>query len=149
MGKERYKILGTQEFVELNNDQKAVQAIFGKVGLDEEKYRAGNTKVFFRAGVLAEIEDIREAKLAGMFALIQGWVRGWKSRREYKKLQFQRVSLITVQKAIRRYMAVSAWPWFKLWTKVKPLMDKGPRIEDVLAEAEKKNEDLEAKLKAE
>merc|ERR1711915_876691 len=139
MGKERYKILGTQEFVELNNDQKAVQAIFGKVGLDEEKYRAGNTKVFFRAGVLAEIEDIREAKLAGMFALIQGWVRGWMSRRDFKKIQAQRVSLITVQKAIRRYITLSAWPWYKLWVRIRPLMDQGPRIEGILADEQKKN----------
>ena len=39
------------------NDKGA--AVFDTVGLEKEKYRLGHTQVFFRAGVLGQMEQIR------------------------------------------------------------------------------------------
>ncbi|CAL4159663.1 unnamed protein product, partial [Meganyctiphanes norvegica] len=55
----RYKILGATEFNTIPDKKKAVVAVFDKLGLEAEKYRVGATKVFFRAGVLGEVEEIR------------------------------------------------------------------------------------------
>ena len=40
------------------------------VGLEKEKYRLGHTKVFIRAGVLGQMEEIREDRIGRLGALV-------------------------------------------------------------------------------
>merc|ERR1711909_51409 len=80
--KQRYKILGAQFFAQMD-DQAAVKATFDDVGLDAEKYRVGSTKVFCRAGVLGEVEEIRDDVIGAMVCKVQNWVRGYMGRRKY------------------------------------------------------------------
>jgi len=46
--------------------------------------------VFFRAGVLGQMEELRDDRLAKIMTWFQAWIRGYQSRKEYKKLQEQR-----------------------------------------------------------
>ena len=48
-------------------------------------------KVFFRAGVLGMMEEIREEKIATILSWLQATARGRMSRDAYKKLQTQKV----------------------------------------------------------
>jgi len=128
--KQRYKILGAQFFTTMG-DQEAVKATFDDVGLDAEKYRVGATKVFFRAGVLGEVEEIRDNVIGNMVCLVQNWVRGYMGRRKFKILQEQRIALTVVQRNIRKYISMKNWSWFYLWIRVKPLIG-APRIEDAI-----------------
>merc|ERR1719187_467561 len=130
--KQRYKIMGASHFTD-KNDQAAVKATFDDVGLDPEKYRVGKTKVFFRAGVLGEVEEIRDDVIGGMVCKVQNWVRGYLGRRKYKILQEQRIALTIVQRVIKKYMSMKSWIWFYLWMRVKPLINQ-PRIEDAIRE---------------
>merc|ERR1719370_2190143 len=107
--KQRYAILGAKFF-----------ATFDDVGLDAEKYRVGKTKVFFRAGVLGEVEEIRDNVIGSMVCLVQNCVRGYMGRREYKILQEQRIALGIVQRTIKKYISMKSWIWFYLWMRVKP-----------------------------
>merc|ERR1719187_89145 len=130
--KQRYAILGAKFFATMG-DQEAVKATFDDVGLDAEKYRVGSTKVFFRAGVLGEVEEIRDDVIGGMVCKVQNWVRGYLGRRKYKILQEQRIALTIVQRVIKKYMSMKSWIWFYLWMRVKPLINQ-PRIEDAIRE---------------
>merc|ERR1712180_165940 len=130
--KQRYKILGAKFFSTMG-DQEAVKATFDDVGLDPEKYRVGKTKVFFRAGVLGEVEEIRDNVIGKMVGSVQNWVRGYMGRRMYKILQEQRIALTIVQRNVRKYMKMKTWTWFYLWMRVKPLINQ-PRIEDAINE---------------
>merc|ERR1712055_398566 len=136
--KQRYKILGAQFFSKMD-DQAAVKATFDDVGLDAEKYRVGSTKVFFRAGVLGEVEEIRDDVIGAMVCKVQNWVRGYLGRRKYKILQEQRVSLSIVQRTIKKYISMKSWIWFYLWMRVKPLINQ-PRIEDAIRELKERSE---------
>merc|ERR1712179_527711 len=136
--KQRYKILGAQFFSKMD-DQAAVKATFDDVGLDAEKYRVGKTKVFFRAGVLGEVEEIRDDVIGKMVNAVQNWVRGYLGRRKYKILQEQRVALTIVQRNVRKYMGMKTWPWFYLWVRVKPFIGK-PRIENAIQEIKERSE---------
>merc|ERR1719391_1216451 len=102
--KQRYKILGATIFVEIEEDKQAAAALMDKVKMDKEKYRLGHTKVFFRAGVLGELEEIRDERLGKVIGWLQAWIRGYMSRKDYKKLQEQRVALIVVQRNLRKYL---------------------------------------------
>ncbi|SMN21492.1 similar to Saccharomyces cerevisiae YAL029C MYO4 One of two type V myosin motors (along with MYO2) involved in actin-based transport of cargos [Maudiozyma saulgeensis] len=50
---------------------------------DEMKYQVGTTKVFFKAGILAQLENIRTTKLVKVCTVIQKNIRGLNCRREY------------------------------------------------------------------
>ncbi|KAK8736475.1 hypothetical protein OTU49_005023 [Cherax quadricarinatus] len=133
----RYKILATKEMDTIADDKEAAKACFEKAGLNEELYRTGNTKVFFRAGVLGTLEEIRDDKLALLITGLQSWIRGYLSRENYKKLQEQRVALIVVQRNLRKFMRLRNWGWFRLWQRVKPLLNV-TRIEDEIKALEEK-----------
>merc|ERR1719334_2584161 len=136
----RYKILGAEEFNTIPDKKKAVTAVFNKIGIDAEKYRVGNTKVFFRAGVLGEVEEIRDDKLAAMMSLLQAQCRGYKSRKTYKKLESQRTYLLVVQRNLKKYMRIRTWLWYGFWMQLKPKLNVGRErqmLEDLAAAAEK------------
>lgn len=144
--KHRYKILASKIMTEVTDDKKAATAAFELVGLAAENYRTGNTKVFFRAGVLGQLEEIRDDRLAKIISWLQAWIRGFISRKDYKRLQEQRVALIVVQRNLRKYLQLRTWPWYRLWQKVKPLLNV-TRVEDEIRaledKANKALEDLE------
>merc|ERR1712142_1223843 len=123
---------GAQHFTN-KGDKEAVKATFDEVGLDAEKYRVGKTKVFFRAGVLGEVEEIRDDVIGAMVCKVQNWVRGYMGRRKYRILQEQRIALTIVQRNIKKYIGMKSWIWFYLWMRVKPLINQ-PRIEDAINE---------------
>merc|ERR1711899_43429 len=58
--KSRYYILGKAEIYGSDDNKTAVYAMMDKVGFDREKYRLGHTKVFFKAGALALLEEWRD-----------------------------------------------------------------------------------------
>ena len=58
--------------------------------LDQESYRLGHTKVFFKAGILGQLEEWRDEKLTKIITNLQGWIRGYMMRANYNKLCLQR-----------------------------------------------------------
>lgn len=93
-------------------------------------------QVFFRAGVLGQMEEFRDERLSRIMSWMQAWARGYLTRKVFKKLQEQRLALTVVQRALRRYLKLRTWPWWKLWQKVKPLLNAS-RIEDQIAVSNK------------
>jgi len=136
--KHRYKILSPKAIIEHAADEKkCATALLDSAGLEAEKYRCGNTKVFFRAGVLGELEDIRDERLGKIISWLQGWIRGYVGRKAFKKLQEQRLALCVVQRNLRKYLKLRTWPWYRLWQKVKPLLHV-TRVEDEIAKLEER-----------
>ncbi|XP_064546695.1 myosin heavy chain, muscle isoform X3 [Drosophila montana] len=144
--KMRYMILAPAAMTAEKLPKNAATKCLEAVGLDQDLYRIGNTKVFFRAGVLGQMEEFRDERLGKIMSWMQAWARGYLSRRGFKKLQEQRVALKVVQRNLRKYLQLRTWPWYKLWQKIKPLLNVS-RIEDEIARLEekaKKAEELHA-----
>ncbi|XP_074040834.1 myosin heavy chain isoform X44 [Leptinotarsa decemlineata] len=133
----RYKILSASAIRDNMTPEKAAQVILDHINLDPEQYRLGKTKVFFRAGVLGQMEELRDERLGKIVTWMQSWVRGYLSRKEFKKLQEQRLALQVCQRNLRKYLKLRTWPWYKLWQKVRPLLNV-TRIEDEIAKLEEK-----------
>lgn len=49
--------------------------------LDPNLYRIGQSKVFFRAGVLAHLEEERDMKITDVIISFQAWCRGYVARK--------------------------------------------------------------------
>jgi len=135
--KHRYKILAPAAMKKAKDDNEACAICLEKIELETDKYRLGHTKVFFRAGVLGQMEELRDDRLSKIFSWIQSWIRGYFARKEYKKLQEQRLALQVVQRNLRKYMQLRNWMWFKLWQKIKPMLNV-TRIEDEMRALEEK-----------
>lgn len=135
--KMRYQILNPKGIKGIEDPKKCTKILIESTELDDDQYRLGNTKVFFRAGVLGQMEEFRDERLGKIMSWMQAWARGYLSRKGFKKLQEQRVALKVVQRNLRKYMQLRTWPWYKLWQKVKPLLNVS-RIEDEIARLEEK-----------
>ncbi|XP_069962496.1 myosin heavy chain, muscle isoform X8 [Bactrocera oleae] len=144
--KQRYMILAPAIMAAEKQPKNAAAKCLESVGLDPDMYRIGHTKVFFRAGVLGQMEEFRDERLGKIMSWMQGWARGYLARRNFKKLQEQRLALKVVQRNLRKYLQLRTWPWYKLWQKIKPLLNVS-RVEDEIARLEekaKKAEELHA-----
>jgi len=78
------------------------------------------------------MEELRDERLGKIVSWMQAYIRGYLSRKDYKKLQEQRLALVVVQRNLRKYLQLRTWPWWKLWQKIKPLLNV-TRIEDEMA----------------
>ncbi|XP_055547294.1 myosin heavy chain, muscle isoform X9 [Wyeomyia smithii] len=133
----RYLILAPAAMQAETDPKKAAEHCFNSIGLDPDSYRIGHTKVFFRAGVLGQMEEFRDERLSKIMSWMQSWCRGYLARKEFKKMQEQRVALEVVQRNLRKYLKLRTWAWWKLWQKVKPLLNVS-RVEDQIAKLEEK-----------
>jgi len=55
-----------------------------------DQYRLGHTKVFFKAGILGQLEEWRDDRLSAILSNFQARIRGYLIRKNYKQLQDQR-----------------------------------------------------------
>ncbi|XP_067213262.1 myosin heavy chain, muscle isoform X14 [Linepithema humile] len=133
----RYMILAPAAMAAQSDPKVAAAKCFEQIALDPDSFRIGHTKVFFRAGVLGQMEELRDERLGKIVSWMQAYVRGYISRKDYKKLQEQRLALVVVQRNLRKYLQLRTWPWWKLWQKIKPLLNV-TRIEDEIAALEEK-----------
>lgn len=88
---DRYSILAPNVIPQGFVDGKVVtEKVITALQLDQNEFRLGHTKIFFRAGVLGMLEDMRDERLAKIFSNFQARIRGYLIRKNYKKLQEQR-----------------------------------------------------------
>jgi len=121
--KQRYSILAPNAvpkgFVDAT---KATGNILKDIALNEELYRMGTTKVFFKAGVLGQLEELRDAAVSKIISMLQSHIRMYVMKKQYKKMLDQRLALSVLQRNVKKYISLRNWPWWKLYTKVKPLL---------------------------
>merc|ERR1712168_90739 len=118
--KARYNILAAKAVAKAKNDKAAAGAVLDVVKLDKEKFRLGHTKVFFRAGILGFMEEVREDKIGEVLSWLQAGARGKSSRMQFKKLQDQKLALYCCQRTIRNYYIGKTWQWWQIWLAIKP-----------------------------
>ncbi|XP_064007216.1 myosin heavy chain, skeletal muscle, adult-like isoform X2 [Pogoniulus pusillus] len=153
--KQRYRVLNASAIPEgqFMDSKKASEMLLGSIDVDHTQYRFGHTKVFFKAGLLGLLEEMRDDKLAEIITRTQARCRGFLMRVEYKKMVERRESIFCIQYNVRSFMNVKHWPWMKLFFKIKPLLksaESEKEMANMKQEFEKTKEDLaksEAKRK--
>merc|ERR1712168_1060218 len=103
----------------------ATHAVMDKVNLVGDKFQYGHTKIFFRAGILGLMEEIRDDRINDLVAMLQGAIRAYYARRIYKKLWDHKMGLLVAQRTIRNYMIGKKWLWWTLWLALKPNLKAG------------------------
>jgi myosin heavy chain 9/10/11/14 len=78
--------------------------------------------VFFRAGVLAHLEEERDLKLTDLIVSFQAQCRAYLARRLYQKRIQQSNAIRILQRNGLAWLKLRDWQWWRLYTKVKPLL---------------------------
>merc|ERR1739848_172306 len=143
--KGRYNILSAKAVAKAKNDKSAAGAVLDAIKLDKEKFRLGHTKVFFRAGILGYMEEVREDKIGAVLAWLQASARGKASRLVFKKMQDQKLALYCVQRTIRNVHIGKTWLWWQIWLAIKPHL-KCTQFSKYKAEYEEKIEIAEKNI---
>merc|ERR1712223_1867124 len=143
--KSRYNILAAAAVAKAKKDKDAAGAVMTVIKLDPEKFRLGHTKVFFRAGILGFMEEVREDRIGSVLSWLQAQARGKASRLCFKKLQDQKLSLYCLQGTIRNYHIGRTWLWWQLWLALKPNL-KCSKFAQYKAEYEEKIAIAEANI---
>ncbi|QQP54482.1 Myosin heavy chain 1, partial [Caligus rogercresseyi] len=107
----------------------ATHAVMEKTPLTLAQFQYGHTKIFFRAGILGQMEEMRDDRVNGLITFLQSWIRGYGTRRVYKKLWEHKKGLLCIQRTIRNYMMGQKWAWWQIWLTLKPRLKSG-RFED-------------------
>ncbi|XP_029906511.1 myosin heavy chain, fast skeletal muscle-like isoform X3 [Myripristis murdjan] len=145
--KQRYKVLNASVIPEgqFIDNKKAAEKLLGSIDVDHTQYKFGHTKVFFKAGLLGTLEEMRDEKLAELVTLTQALCRGFLMRKEFVKMMERREAIFTIQYNVRSFMNVKHWPWMKLYFKIKPLLKSAETEKEmaIMKESfEKTKEDL-------
>uniref|UniRef100_A0A8C1YV60 Myosin heavy chain, fast skeletal muscle-like n=1 Tax=Cyprinus carpio TaxID=7962 RepID=A0A8C1YV60_CYPCA len=145
--KQRYKVLNASVIPEgqFIDNKKASEKLLGSIDVDHTQYKFGHTKVFFKAGLLGTLEEMRDDKLATLVTMTQALCRGYVMRKEFVKMMERREAIYSIQYNIRSFMNVKHWPWMKLYFKIKPLLKSAETEKEMAAmkeNFEKMKEDL-------
>ncbi|VDM76368.1 unnamed protein product [Strongylus vulgaris] len=102
--------------------KEAVKKMIEYLEIDSNLYRIGQSKVFFRTGVLAHLEEERDLKLTDLIIQFQAQCRAFLARRLYVKRMQQSSAIRVLQRNGLAWMKLRNWQWWRLFTKVKPLL---------------------------
>ncbi|XP_059005893.1 unconventional myosin-XVIIIa isoform X8 [Mustela lutreola] len=119
------------------DERRAVEELLESLDLEKSSCCMGLSRVFFRAGTLARLEEQRDEQTSRNLTLFQAACRGYLARQHFKKKKIQDLAIRCVQKNIKKNKGVKDWAWWKLFTTVRPL------IEVQLSEEQIRNKDEE------
>lgn len=121
--RQRYEILTPSAIPKgFMDGKKAVEKMINALELDPNLYRVGQSKIFFRAGVLAHLEEERDLKLTDIIVTFQALCRGMLARRAFYRRTQQQSAIRVIQRNCAAYLKLRNWSWWRLFTKVKPLL---------------------------
>ncbi|CAL8311076.1 unnamed protein product [Merluccius merluccius] len=159
--KQRYRILNPNAIPEgqFIDNKKAAEKLLGSLDIDHEQYRFGHTKVFFKAGLLGVLEEMRDDRLTLIITGLQARARGILARLEFQKIVERRDALLVIQWNVRAFMGVKNWPWMKMYFKIKPLLKSAEtekemanmkeeflKLKEAYAKSEARKKELEEKM---
>ncbi|CAB1439974.1 unnamed protein product [Pleuronectes platessa] len=133
--KQRYRILNPQAIPDdkFVDSRKAAEKLLGSLDIDHSQYKFGHTKVFFKAGLLGHLEELRDQRLSKVLTLMQASARGKIMRRALERMKGKSEALMIIQWNIRAFNAVKHWPWMKLFFKIKPLLKSAATEKELAA----------------
>ncbi|KAK5637013.1 hypothetical protein RRF57_012725 [Xylaria bambusicola] len=154
--RQRYEVLCKDLPKGYLEGQAVAALMLDKLGINKSLFRVGLTKVFFRAGVLAELEEQRDALITEVMSRFQSVARGYIQRRIAFKRLYRTEATQVIQRNFNVYLDLCENPWWQLLIKMKPLMgatrtavEVKRRDEKIRELNEKMRQDMENRMRLE
>ncbi|XP_036975876.1 unconventional myosin-XVIIIa isoform X2 [Acanthopagrus latus] len=129
----------------VKDEKRAVEELLESLDLEKSSYHMGLSRLFFRAGTLAKLEEQRDEQTKRNLSLFQASCRGYLARQAFKKRKIQDLAIRCIQKNINKNRGVKDWPWWKLFTTVQPLI-KVQLTEDQMRSKDEEIQQQKSKL---
>ncbi|CCG81796.1 putative Myosin type II heavy chain [Taphrina deformans PYCC 5710] len=120
--RQRYSVLAPSMPSGYIEGQKAAQLILDTIEMDTAYYRIGLSKVFFRAGVLAELEERRESMFRSLVIRLQAVSLGYLRRHLAHKRLHRKEATALLKTDLKAYIKLARSPWWQLFMKMKPVL---------------------------
>lgn len=146
--RQRYEVLCQNMPKGYLDGKSATQIILEKLDLDKALYRVGRTKVFFRAGVLAELEEQRDTLIRAIMSRFQSIARGFTQRRIANKRLYRAEATRIIRHNFQVYIDLYNNPWWRLFVRMKPLLGASTNAGEV-KKRDEKIQKLETKMQKE
>ncbi|XP_046442459.1 unconventional myosin-XVIIIa-like isoform X2 [Daphnia pulex] len=118
------------------SEKQAAEILLLHIDMERSSYRLGLSQVFFRPGVLSQLEDQRDEKITNRVIKFQAQCRGFLARKRLSKLKVQDVAIRCIQRNVRKLQAVRVWPWWRLMLRLSPLLNVHRTEEELKARTE-------------
>merc|ERR1711942_28139 len=134
--KHRFIIIKPKEVYGCGTDLKAAaKVILESIEAVNDRWRLGHTKVFFRAGTVGMIEEVRDECIKAILNYIQGICRGYLGRKQYKIEQHKKAMIPVMQRNFKKYLFFRDWTWYYLLNATKRFIGQED-VEAVIAKLE-------------
>ncbi|KUM60627.1 hypothetical protein ACN42_g6502 [Penicillium freii] len=144
--RQRYEVLCQNMPKGYLEGQSVARTMLEKLGMDRGWYRVGRTKVFFRAGVLADLEEKRDQLIRTIMSKFQSVARGFVQRRISNKRLYRAEATRIIQQNFHAYLDLKGSPWWRMFSRMKPLLGDTRNAKEV-KKRDDKIQQLEAKMK--
>ncbi|KAI7897194.1 P-loop containing nucleoside triphosphate hydrolase protein [Mucor mucedo] len=153
--REQYKLLAPELIMHEKDHRKACQMLLQSVpGLQAHQFQIGKTKVFFKAGILGDLEEQRDIRLSEIATKIQAACLRLIARRKVTQRQSQDKLIRTIQRNSRIYIDMMQSRLWKVYHRRKELQytfgtenanhKKIEDLEQVLAASQEQLQELSA-----
>ncbi|KHJ40863.1 myosin head [Trichuris suis] len=130
---QRYSILKAEQAGKLNDPKEKTKAILQSLVADgaitEDDFQIGITKVFFKAGIMAHLEDMHNEAMSAMLLGVQTAIRAYLAKAEYYRKKKEIDASVILQRNVRRWLELRHWHWFGLYARIKPLLSQAKQDE--------------------
>ncbi|KAK2818617.1 hypothetical protein Q5P01_024178 [Channa striata] len=97
-----------------HDERKAVEELLVELDLDKKRIVVGASRY---------LEQQRDQQVTGWLVYLQAACLGHLARQKYRKLKVQQMAVSCLQRNLRVLRVVSKWSWWKLFCRVRPLLD--------------------------
>ena len=118
----------------------AVRRMIPEIGLAETEYQFGRTKIFFKAGVQAKLEEQLDDKLRAVLPGLQAYCRTFIAKNAFQFHIGDHKAVAVIQKSARAFLALRANKWWRLYCKIKPQLHDLQRQQEQAAAAQQAEE---------
>ncbi|TWW76228.1 Myosin heavy chain, fast skeletal muscle [Takifugu flavidus] len=149
--KQRYKVLNASVIPEGQFiDKKASEKLLGSIDVDHDQYRFGHTKVFFKAGLLGTLEEMRDDKLAALVTMTQALCRGYLMRKEFVKMTARRhIKPLLKSAETEKELAQMKENYEKMQTDLAAALAKKKELEEKMVSLLQEKNDLQLQVASE
>merc|ERR1712168_167128 len=138
-------IVAPKIFADLAGDPKeCAQKALVHAGMDPDSFRCGRTKIMFRAGMLSQLEEIREGALSKIIIKMQCQARRVLVHVTYQGKIAEKKGISSIQRNVRLYYNCRDWVWYQFYTMIKGEMGA---LKKRLAEEERRKQMAEGLAK--
>nr|CAO78752.1 myosin [Oikopleura dioica] len=150
--KQRYTILNAKVIPQKGfmDNKKACERLLESLAEDvsPEVYRFGHTKLFFKAGVIGQLEELRDDKIGQILTKLQSFIRSKIAKEKYLQVVAERDGAMVIQANWRAYVQLADWPWMHLIYKIRPLLNSAEKRKE-MDELKTEYDDIKKQLEIE